>query len=915
MRAPAPAVGAVCAAALLLAAGPGRAQGPAVGPPVEADRPVLVGAVGDQTVPAAAHLGGGSYLVVWRTALWEGEVRAARVTAAGLLEHPRGVVLPGLEGPDARVAVAAGGGGAIVVGAAAGQLQLVRLGPDGPVADAGPGAAAADAGAAAADAGAGEALSLAPGAPALLAAAPGESLGRPALSWHGAGFWVAWSQGAAGIFALRLDPQGQPVDSAPLRLSETPGHPALAWDGTRTLAAWSTVAGDRPLLRAARLEGDGRLLDAAPLELGPLPGARAGPAAVAWSDAGGGGGLFLAAAAGEGAGAAPSAVVAVRVAGDGRPLDPAPIVLASLAAPAEGGPTAIWNGSRFLVLWGESQGEGAGRPVGSRVVFPEGRLVAADGTVSVPAAPGLGAAGEQPVAVADGGRGVVFLARPPGGRGDLDVRGIRLAETGAADGADFLVSGGLNWQGNPALAAGGPADNRRLLMAWEDTRADRQNADIHVALLDAAGAPVAAASIPVATGSASQRAPAVAWDGRAFQVLWHERSRGLFAARVDLEGNVLDRTPLAVPGTAARMALSDPVVCGDDAGALLVWSARRAPDPPGAPVADARAVRIAPGGTVRDGQAVPLFTSHDVSTAPGLRLACAADAALLVWTGLWEMDRASFPDLQMALIQRRGEPAPATVTLLERTAADEGPAVASDGRGFLVAWRPRQGANRVDIFGTRVDASGAGLDRPARPLGSLNAGHRVSAYWDGAQYVLVGIQSIDIGNYQLRGRRVRGDLTAQDQEWFPIAKVSSRRGTGALPITVGLGAGAAVVAYDAFVDDDATGNQRLLTRQLTTPALPPGDGGPSADAAHVDAGADASVDMEPPRAQAGGGGCDCALGGTPTAPALCWVLAVVAALQRARRRRRTVGSDPSPSVANASAANASPGAPAAPGAS
>jgi MYXO-CTERM domain-containing protein len=835
------ALGLAAGTVVLLAPVAGRPQSPTLGAAIEVDRPALVGAVGDQTGPASAHLGGGVFLVAWRTNLWEGEVRAARVTAAGRLLEPRGVVLPGLAGNDARVALAAGGGAAVAVGASGDGLQVVAIagGPE---------------------------EALAPGAPELLAATPGGVVGTPAVAWNGSSFWVAWSRSGAEILAARIDAGGRPLDVAPLLLSATPGHPALGWDGARTLAAWSTVVDGRVVVRAARLDGDGRQLDPQALELGELAGARAGRTAVASN-----GSLFLVAATGEAGAGGAAAIAAVRVTPAGEALDRPAIALAQLAAPPQGGPGAIWNGDRFLVLWGEP---------GSAMISPEGRLLGPDGAVDPLALPGLGAAGEQPVAVVGDGAALAFLARAPGGRGDLDIRGVRVGGDGAAAGGDFLVSAGLDRQGNPALAAGGPAGRRRLLLAWEDTRADRLEGDIHASLLDENGAPVLPEGVPLATGPARQRAPAVAWDGRAFQVIWHERGRGLVAARMDLEGAVLERPALLVPDTTGRLGLSDPVLCGDEAGALLVWSAR-APVAAGAPRGELRALRITPGGTVRDGQRLSLLATHDVSTPPVMRLACAAEAALLLWAGLYEMDRSDAPDLQMALIPRRGEVGSPRVTVLERGTAEEGPAVASDGRGFLVAWRPRQENNaRVAVFGTRVDATGLGLDRPARELGSLNAGHAVSAHWDGAQWVLAGIQALAVDDFQLRARRVRADLARLDTDWFPIDKVSSRRGTGALSTSLGLGGGGALIVYETFPDDDATGNQRLRARRLASPPLEPLDGAP-------DAGPPSETDAGAPLARVGGGGCACATERAPPAPpALLWAVILVALPARWRGARR-----------------------------
>ena len=277
---------------------------------------------------------------------------------------------------------------------------------------------------------------------------------------------------------------------------------------------------------------------------------------------------------------------------------------------------------------------------------------------------------------------------------------------------------------------------------------------------------------------------------------------------------------------------------------------------------------------MRDQSSTSLLATHDVSVPPVLRLSCARDGALLVWSGLYEMDRSDFPDLQMALVPRRGELTAPPVTVLERRAAEEDPAVASDGQSFVVAWRPRQeNGARVDIVGTRVDARGQGLDRPARALGSLNAGH-LSASWDGARYLLVGIQFLSVGNFELRGRRLSPGLDLLDADWFPIDKVSSRRGTGALPTTVGLGQGGVLVAYEAFTTDDSTGNQRLYTRRLTSPFSP-------------DLAPDAGAGEGPAPAGARGGGCACAVDRRASPVALVWPasLFLPSLLLLGRRRR------------------------------
>jgi hypothetical protein len=100
------------------------------------------------------------------------------------------------------------------------------------------------------------------------------------------------------------------------------------------------------------------------------------------------------------------------------------------------------------------------------------------------------------------------------------------------------------------------------------------------------------------------------------------------------------------------------------------------------------------------------------------------------------------------------------------------------------------------------------------------------------------------------------------------------------------------VAYEAFADDDATGNQRLQSRVLLTPPLDPAavagaDGDPPGDA-----GADGGPRPEEPGVKSRGGGCGCALGAPATAigwapglPGLLGLLGVLA-MRLPRRRRR-----------------------------
>jgi hypothetical protein len=457
--------------------------------------------------------------------------------------------------------------------------------------------------------------------------------------------------------------------------------------------------------------------------------------------------------------------------------------------------------------------------------------------------------------------------------GDTDIRAAPLRPDGsAAPGASYLVSGGKNAQGEPAAAWSGS----QLLVAWEDSRDDRANADVFATRLGSAGEPLDVGARPLGVGPLPQRAPVAAWDGRTFLVVWHEGPRGLVAARVASDGSS-PGPPVVVPGTAQQSFLSEPALCADGEGALLVWGARSTPATTTAREPEIRAMRIAAGAPVERAESFPLARTYD-TLAPIVRVACGRQAATLVWTG--SIENPARLDLHMGRLERGARAFPGgTLTLLERQASLERPAVASDGAGFLVAWRRTDivTGTRVALYGTRVDAAGLPADDPPLMLGTVNAGQRLAMVWDGRQYVIFGIHAPGIGKVQLQARRVR--QLALDQDWFPVAQLANRLGTGTAMDPVVVGKSRLFVAYDQFSDPDTADNQRVRGRFVFTPPL---------DSMVSDGGAEAGPDGSSggPDLPAGGGGCSCDVGSTAAGGAPLPLLAVLAASTLARARRR-----------------------------
>jgi hypothetical protein len=854
-----------------LAASAARATPPptTLGPELQVDLPVLTGAAGEQSAPGAAGDGRG-LLVAWRSTMWRNEIRAARMTPDGEVLDPVGVLVDGFERSEGPVVVAQGGGAFLVAWEKEPAcIYVSRVTTDG---------------------------TLVVGAPLLVNQGPSDTSSHgPAVAWNGSSFWVLWSRNgaAAGVYGARVSPDGRLLDATPVKIAGVFGRPAVAAEGPRALAVWSgDGASAGPVVRGARLGEDGALLDAEPVPLLDLGTEPAGGAALAWN----GSAYLLAAARG---GAAPE-IRAARVGPDGEALDGAGLALGRATVMLADGPTVAWNGSRFVVLWAtQEMQEGRETP---RLA---GALVGADGQVAAMPGRDWTTSGGGPALAVNGPDAFAFWAEVSwwtdrGVPADLDVQGVRLGREGGAAGKPALISRGTNLQSEPVIASGGD----RLLVVWEDRREDKANGDVYAARLAPDGKTLDPVALALGTGPAAQRAPAVTWTGEEFLVAWNEGARGLFAARVSAAGEVLDRPPLPVPGTAGQALLADPAVCGDGDGALLAWGARAAGGPSRTRDAAILGLRIPRKGTVAQGTRFTVAATADSEDPPVLRLRCNQRAAVLVWSGTRDpQDRLG---LWVARLER-GAAAPVEPSLLQgRMLFDEWAGIGTDGDGFLITWRFPDGLGRRTVFGQRVAPDGRLLDDPPRRIGISNSGRRVTTIWDGTQYVVLAVNTSGGRPFDLRGLRVGPGGGVLDEDWFVVSTLATDLGgTGSGADGVAVGPGRSVIVYDQFADGTATGNPRVYARVLVTPPGGPepgagvdaGTGDAGADAAAGEGGAGAGSDGgagagdglagdAPAATSAGGGGCACAMAGVRPGggPAALLALAIARALARARRR-------------------------------
>ena len=879
-------------------AGAAGAQTPRLGPELDVTRPVLTGASGEQTEPRAAW-DGKQFLVTWRSSFWKDELRATRVSASGQVLDGRGVPVAVRERNAGSAPVAAGGGGFLVAWVEDPSRVMVARAAVEP------------------------ALAIGP-AVTVFEGAEVEAPSDPAVAFADSLFWVVWSRQSAPrpvvvAAPVTVDAAGaaRPRDGTPVELGAGFGPVAASSEagGSGAWALWGVpaAAGDMVELRLARLAA----------------AAMGSPAVGAQSRL-----LLMAAgvrvehvALAQGGGQRAAAATIVRADGtrelrvtrfdaDGQALDATALPLA-VGPRLRGAPALAWNGQSFIVHWTvETDVAGRVTPVLQSSSFPP-----LEPPRSMPAE--VSGAGKLPVLVPGagqtagaGGGPMLFweeIVRWSAGNdpADSDIRALPLAAL-APSAVPTVVSLATNWQSEPAIAWSGVQG----LVAFEDGRQDKAGADIHVARLTltpeaapATGVPAAGElraldgdGVGLATGPASQRAPAVAWDGREFVVVWLEGAAGLALARVSEEGAMVG-TPQRVPGTQGHALLAEPVLCRLGEGTLLVWAARRTAT---ASEMEIWGVALASGAPAAESASFLLTRTADTSFAPVLRLGCHPGVAALVWSGLRRANAPAGLHLGRILPGGRGfDPQPGIATLAEQV-TEEWAGIATNGHEFLVAWRAFNERNQRTVFAGRLSADGRLLDPRPVAVGQSNSGRRVTALWDGAQFLVMAVNTEGGNPFELRARRLSASaagLRVLDPDWFRVATLSKPWGGGGAGAEgVSLSTGRTLLVYEQYPEDDASSNPRIRARVLDTPVrVLPAAAGDDADGGtdgggRRDGGSADVPDRETGNTRAtGGSGCHCQVseGHRAAPPAALWLLALLPLLwprpPRPRSGRRQLG--------------------------
>jgi hypothetical protein len=457
---------------------------------------------------------------------------------------------------------------------------------------------------------------------------------------------------------------------------------AVAFDGTNYLVVWedSRTDLDSSDIWGARVTPQGEVLDRAGIPISTAGAQQSSPSVafdgtnylVVWED---------------NRNDSYGDLYGTRVDTSGRILDSAGILI-SLASGMQRDPAVVFGGLYYLVVWMDCR---AGCDV-------YGARVSPDGTVLDPGGEPISAAsGDQarPHVAFDGTN--YFVVWSDERSGEDDIYGTRVAQTGAIlDPLGVPICTAPDDQRAPSVAFCGPD----YLVVWMDIDSDKW--DIYGARVNAFGVVMDPAGIAISTAPDWQSDPSVAFDGENFFVVWDDRragwdSTGIYGARVDISGAVLDTEGIVVCNTSGDQEY--PAMGFDGTNHLVVWK-----DDCSGGVCGSR---VMPSGVILDTSGFPVSTAAHSQWFPS---AAFNGADYLIAWG----DFRGGGGVYGTRVDSSGvvlDPTGIAISTEARPNYFWGTSVASDGNNYLVVWQDaRNGEDNLDVYAARVSSSGAVLD-------------------------------------------------------------------------------------------------------------------------------------------------------------------------------------------------------------
>ncbi len=483
-----------------------------------------------------------------------------------------------------------------------------------------------------------------------------------------------------------------------------------------------------------------------------------------------------------------SDIYGTRVTSQGSVLDPGGTAI-SQAPSAQWRPAAAFDGADFLVAWEDYRAAGDCNVYCARVSSEAGVLDPSGIVVSQAAN-----SQELPVAACNGTDFLaVWLDTRGGGH---DVYGSRVTRQGGVldPGGVYVSQAASNWTA-PALAFGGS----NFLVVWEDTR--HGVTDIYGARISSTGVVLDAEGIAVSEAANEQRNPAVVFGGGGFFVVWDDErvgdSRAIYGARLTPQGSLLD--PEGVKISLAAGVANAPAVAFDGTHFLVVWNEYR-----GDSLADIRGARVTASGRVLDPDGIT------ITDAPGAQSGAVVEFDGTNFLVVWEDSRGSDrTGIYGARVTPAGRVLDSNGIAISQGADHRiTPAVVFDGSAFLVVYSIEDSTGWWHLGHAWVTTQGGVYDTEMTVDQAGDQSYpSVCRGGDGQMLLVYSGWTATAGNRVYNAARIWGEVSPGRE---PVR--SEKQSTGSGTIVRGILFTPASLGYDRAALYDPAGRKVLALR-------------------------------------------------------------------------------------------------------
>lgn len=353
----------------------------------------------------------------------------------------------------------------------------------------------------------------------------------PAIGFGGTNYFVVWDDYRTNtnfdIYGARVNTSATVLDPNGILVSSTINFqvaPSTAFDGTNYLTVWEDATSYGYYnIRGARIDQNGVVLDPSCINISTATNNQMSPD-VAYGDT-----IYL--VAWEDNRTGNYNIYGTIISRAGAVINPNGFIISGATNDQEN-PSVAFGDTNFFVVWEDYRTATNCNIYGARVTQ--------NGTVLEPTGIAISTASNAQVCpdlAFDGTNFLVVWEDYRNNSSVSDIYATRVSQTGTVlNPSGIAISTASGSQFTPAIAFGGT----NYLVVWLDLRNGAY--DIYGARISPSGTVLDPSGIPICTNISSQMAPAVAFDGVNYVVLWQDARNGswdIFGALVDLNGVVL----------------------------------------------------------------------------------------------------------------------------------------------------------------------------------------------------------------------------------------------------------------------------------------------------------------------------------------------------------------------------------------